>query len=408
MSVTASAPQLFRILTHGTKHLRFQFLSMTLVIGTVSEQVAAYDMNPIDVDCWGLSALCSVTELTAEMKKPVHETMTLLAYDHYLKPEEAQGGRANTSAEELRKSGIFRDLVLGSEWNDDPDSLLRQSVVRAKQWYALFTDAQNQAKCAHDSTRAICKNVKITDTPMMLYRSHFGDFQFLHAMASHQSETAQETKDKMMEWAKFAYTLSISGNSLSKEAIDGPVISAFSSVSSLLKRQGWTVGALFDPVPGGEWVRSYRIGSLGHYKPSGVLRAQVQYETSAEASSIKHIALGSLLHMIQDSYSDAHAERDGGCNPLSKERARIISFRNYVFQLSDDHAIADRHPSWLEHGDLEKKNPLWASAKIIQYSFRKVPWEGGVKDFLSNEVFPLTHPEKLPTTGDPGCYLGTT
>lgn len=408
MSITALARLLFRIITRDTdRRPRLLCLSLALASGATCGRAAAYDMNPIDVDCWGSSSLCSVTELTAEMKKPVHETMTLLAYDYYLNPEAAQGGKANTSAEVLRKSGVFRDLVLGSEWNDDPDALLRQNVVRAKQWYALFKDAQLQAKCAHDSKQAICNDVKITDTPMMLYRSHFGDFQFLHAMASQPSETAQETKDRMMAWAKFAYTLSISSNNLSKETIDGPTISAFSNISSLLKRQGWTVGALFDPVPGGEWVRSFGMSSLGRYKPSGVPRAQVQYKTIAQASSIKHIALGSLLHMIQDSYSDAHAEREGGCNPLSKERAKIISFRDYVFQLSDDHAVADTHPRWLEHGDLQKKNPLWASAKIIQYSFRKAPWEGEVEAFLSNEVFPLAHPEQLPTTGDLGCYLGT-
>ncbi|QHA83680.1 hypothetical protein E3Z27_19420 [Pseudomonas mediterranea] len=407
MSTTAPAHLLLRIFTRVTGRPRLLVLSIALALGTAPDQSTAYDMNPIDVDCWGLSALCSVTDLTAEMKQPVHETMTLLAYDYYLKPEEAQGGKANSSAEDLRKSGVFRDLVLGSEWNDDPDALLRQNVVRAKQWYALFKDAQNQSKCAYDGTLPLCKDVKITDTPMMLYRSHFGDFQFLHAMASTPSETALETKAKMMEWARFVYTLSISGNNLSKETIDGPTISSFSNIASLLKRQGWTVGALFDPVPGGEWVGSFRIGSLGRYEPSGDPRTQVKYPTGTQASSIKHIALGSLLHMIQDSYSDAHVEREGGCNPLSRERGRIVSFRDYVFQISTDHAIADVHPKWLEHGDLAKHNPLWASAKMIQYSFRKVPWEGEVEQFLSNEVFPLAYPEKLPTTGDPECYLGT-
>ncbi|MCJ8205127.1 hypothetical protein [Pseudomonas sp. RGM2987] len=407
MNNTALGRLLHPILTCYIKLRNFLFLSIVVALGTASEQVTAYDMNPIDVDCWDLAALCSLTELTAEMKKPVHETMTLLAYDYYLNPERTQGGKADTSAEDPRKRGVLRDLVLGSEWNDDPDSLLRQNVVRAKQWYALFKDAQVQAQCVHDNSQKMCEGVKITDTPMMLYRSHFGDFQFLHAMASHQSETAQETKDKMMEWARFAYTLSISSNSLGKETIDGPIVSSFSNVSSLLKRQGWTVGALFDPVPGGEWIRSFGMTGLGRYQPSGVPRAQVQYKKNIQPSSIKHIALGSLLHMIQDSYSDAHTERQGGCNPLSKERAKIISFRDYVFQLSTDHAIADGHPEWLKHGDLGKNNPLWASAKIIQFSFRKAPWEGEVEDFLSNEIFPLAFPEKLPTTGDPECYLGT-
>ncbi|MCY1363638.1 hypothetical protein D9M69_504100 [compost metagenome] len=242
----------------------------------------------------------------------------------------------------------------------------------------------------------------------MLYRSHFGDFQFIHAMASDQSETAADTKAKMMKWAQFTYTISISSNKLSQEAIDGPAVTAFSDISNILKRQGWTIGALFDPVPGGEWVRSYNPLKFGGYKPSGRPRAQVAYNDPKQAASIKNIALGSLLHMVQDSYSDAHAERIGGCNPLSRERKEIASFRNYVFQSSDDHAHADIHPSWLENGKLEKHNPLWASAKIIQFSFAKTPWEGtgGVREFLDTQVFPLSSPGSFPTTGDVDCYLG--
>jgi hypothetical protein len=383
------------------------FFVVALSLAASSGLANAYDMNPVDVDCWGLEALCPATKLTSNMKQPVHETLTLLAYDYYTHPELAAGGRAKTSADNLRKSGIFRDLVLGSEWNDDPDSLLRQNIVKAVQWNALFKNAQEQARCKKDSSQASCKNVAITDTPMMLYRSHFGDFQFLHAMASQPSESAQETKDKIMAWAKFTYTLSISSNDFSNETIDGPVISSFSTISATLLRQGWTVGALFDPVPGGEWESSYNPLKLGRFKPSNVPRAQVKYPALVQGASVKHIALGSLLHMVQDSYSDAHVERVAGCNPLSKQRYGIVSFRDYVAQSSADHGLADVRPDWLNAGDLEKNNPVWASAQLIQYSFNKVAWDKGVEQFLDKEVFPLTNPSNPSSTGDRKCYLGT-
>lgn len=397
---------------HRTAHpVQTRILPMTLAALTAiaSGSVRAYDMNPINVDCWGKDTLCRITNLSAGVKRPVHETITLLAYDYYVNPEGARGGVAQTTAEKLKQSGILRDLVLGSEWNDDPDSLLRQNVVRSLQWNALFKDAQLQAKCKVDGAQPQCKGVKITDTPMMLYRSHFGDFQFIHAMASDQSETAADTKAKMMKWAEFTYTLSISSNKLGKETIDGPAVSAFSDIASTLKRQGWTVGALFDPVPGGEWKSSFLSGKVGSYKPSGKPRAQVTYSDPRDAASIKHIALGSLLHMVQDSYSDAHTERVLGCNPLSRERKDIVSFRNYVNQIAEDHAHADIHPKWLENGELQKYNPVWASAKLIQFSFNKIPWagKGGVEEFLDKEVLPLSNPGNLPSEGDVDCYLGT-
>lgn len=381
-------------------------LAFATALGTTS--ASAYDMNPVNVDCWGKKSLCPLTDLSAGVKRPVHETITLLAWDYYLEPENAEGGTAETSAQELKKSGVLRDLVLGSEWNDDPDSFLRQNILKAQQWNVLFKDAQLQAQCKNDSTQPKCKGVTVADTPMMLYRSHFGDLQFIHAMASDQSETAAETKAKMMKWAEFTYNISISSNKLGKEPIDGPAIMAFSDISSILQRQGWTVGALFDPVPGGEWVPSYNPFKLGRYNPTGKPRAQVVYRDPKESPSIKNIALGSLLHMVQDSYSDAHAERVGGCNPLSRQRKAIVSFRNYVYQNSDDHAHADIHPSWLENGKLEKNNPLWASAKLINYSFENTAWagEGGVQEFLDTHVFPLKNPSSLPTTGDVDCYLG--
>lgn len=392
-----------------TAPARFIPLTLAALAAITAGSARAYDMNPINVDCWGKDSLCLLTDKSAGVKRPVHETITLLAYDYYLEPETAKGGVANTSAEKLKQSGVLRDLVLGSEWNDDPDSLLRQNIVRSLQWNALFKDAQLQAKCKVDASQAECKDVKIADTPMMLYRSHFGDFQFIHAMASGQTETAAETKEKMMRWAKFTYTLSVSSNKLGKETIDGPAVSAFSDISGILMRQGWTVAALFDPVPGGEWKSSLFSGKVGSYKPSGKPRAQVIYSDPREAASIKHLALGSLLHMVQDSYSDAHTERVMGCNPLGRERKDIVSFRNYVNQIPDDHAHADVHPKWLENGKLQKYNPVWASAKLIQFSFNKTPWDGvgGVREFLDTQVFPLTNPGNHPSQGDVDCYLGT-
>ncbi len=399
------------ILSHLSAHRSPTWLfsvAAAAIAVLASASAGAYDMNPINVDCWGKKSLCRLTDLSAGVKRPVHETITLLAYDYYLEPENAEGGVAQTSAETLKKSGVLRDLVLGSEWNDDPDSFLRKNILKAQQWNVLFKDAQLQAQCKVDGSQPKCKGVTVTDTPMMLYRSHFGDLQFIHAMASDQSETAAETKAKMMNWAEFTYNLSISSNKLGKETIDGPTIMAFSDISSILQRQGWTVGALFDPVPGGEWVPSYNPFKLGRYNPTGKPRAQVVYRDTKEAPSIKNIALGSLLHMVQDSYSDAHAERVGGCNPLSRQRKTIVSFRNYVYQNSDDHAHADIHPSWLENGKLEQNNPLWASAKLINFSFENTPWAGkdGVQEFLDIYVFPLKNPASLPTTGDVDCYLG--
>jgi len=370
-----------------------------LVFGAIalagSGGARAFDVNPIDVDCWGKDYLCDFTKTSEKLKFPVHETMTLLAYDCYEKPDACKGGSANTSAETLKNTGRLRDLELGSEWNDDPDCLLRQGVTEAVQWYALFKDAKLQADCKKQPGPE-CEGVIITQNPMMLYRSHFGDLQFIHSMACTDDETAEITKKKVMEWAKFAYSVFVAEKNLENQDI-----SLFEEISKIINKPGWTVGALFDPVPGGEWKRSLNPFKFGHYEPNGKPRKQ----NSGDGISVKYVALGSLLHMVQDSYSDSHVSRALGCNPLASGKGKIRAFRNYAGQQPDDHGIADVYPQWLKHGELPGDNAVWASARLIKFAFEKEPWEN-VEKFLDTEVFPLSDPQAKPDPGNRDCFEG--
>lgn len=380
-------------------------LLIVLVALIGSGGVFAFDMNSIDVDCWGKDYLCDFTKSSDKLKFPVHETITLLAYDCYEKPDACGTGIANTSADTLKKSGRLRDLVLGSEWNDDPDSLLRQGVTEAMQWYALFKDAKLQAECKKQPGPK-CKGKEIAQNPMMLYRSHFGDMQFIHSMASSNDEAAQITKEKMMAWAKFTYGIFIAGQNMGKQDINNKNISSFVDIAKNINKPGWTVGALFDPVPGGEWKKSSELLKFGRYEPSGKPRKQNEYENGKEKISVKYIALGSLLHMVQDSYSDSHTAREHGCNPLARSKGKIIAFRNYADQQGDDHGIADIYPEWLKNGKLEKNNAVWVSAQLIKYAFNAEKWEN-VEKFLDTEVFPLSDPQATPQPGDRECFEGT-
>ncbi len=380
---------------------------MAVPIMVLSSCVFAFDMNPIDADCWGNVALCKSLKMTEKLKFPVHETMTLLAYDYYETPDASTGGAAKTSADVLKKNGVLRDLVLGAEWNDDPDSLLRQSITKSIQWYALFKNAKSQAECRNSQDAAKCKDVELSQNPMMLYRSHFGDLQFIHSMASANDEPAKVTKERMMAWAKFTYNVFTSPGNIENAPIDSTAVTKFSDISVLLKKPGWTVGALFDPEPGGEWVTSMNPLKFGRFKSFDKPRKQKAYENpNLSKVSTRYIALGSLLHMIQDSYSDSHTERENGCNPIARSKGKILSFRNYSNQDTEDHGVADVHPVWLENGALTKNNPLWASAKIIQFAFNKVPWDKGVELFLDNEVFPLVDQEAPPKPGGRECFSG--
>lgn len=377
--------------------MKLSFKLLFFTVALISPRIAfGFDMNPIDINCWGSNFLCPLTKAGEKLRFPVHETMTLLAYDCCEKPDDCKGGTANTSAETLKKSGRLRDLVLGSEWNDDPDSLLRQNITKTIEWYALIKDAKLQSECKEHPKAPECKGVKIAQNPMMLYRSHYGDMQFLHCMASNSDEMAMSTKGKIMAWAKFTYSVFISETNLDKQDV-----SSFLEISQIINKPGWTVGALFDPVPGGEWKHSLNPLKIGHYESSGKPRTW----NAGDEISVKYIALGSLLHMIQDSYCESHVLREFGCNPIARNKGKIIAFRNYAGQKGDDHGIADVCPEWLKHGELPGGNPVWASARLIKFAFEKEPWEK-VENFLDKEIFPLGNPQAKPQPGSRDCFEG--
>lgn len=215
-----------------------------------------------------------------------------------------------------------------------------------------------------------CPGISIEDD--LLYRSHYGDLQFLHAMASKRDETAQETKRKMMLWAEFVYKVGVG------------VIDTTATLASLRDLPG--INEIF-----------VRPGFTVHY-----LLAR---ETDRKAN-IKKVAIGSLLHLIQDSYSDAHTERINGCNSLAHNKGEIVGLHFYSVQNPDEHKEADIRPTWLDNGDLSDNNPVSVSALIVQFWLNSANWENQVRPFLEEKVWPLRDPQALATAGDVECFRG--
>ncbi len=232
-------------------------------------------------------------------------------------------------------------------------------------------DAEQKAKCLGKYTQqGECPGIGIEHD--LLYRSHYGDLQFLHAMASKREETAQETKRKMMLWAEFVYKIGVGAIDTTATLVS---LRELPGINEIFVRPGFTV----------------------HY-----LLAR---ETDRKAD-IKKVAIGSLLHVIQDSYSDAHTERINGCNSLAHNKGEIVSFRVYGLQNPDEHKEADIRPTWLESGDLSDNNPVSVSAIILQFWLNNADWNIQVRPFLNDKVWPLQDPRALPTSGDVECFRG--
>lgn len=172
------------------------------------------------------------------------------------------------------------------------------------------------------------------DKTSLVYRSHYGSFQYWHSMAPPGDYTNQQVKDLILKQAEEWF------------------------------KQG------IDPINNKKISRFYRpIYDAYSGKKDG-------YDGL--------FYIGKILHMVQDSYSLSHTQRDS--------ENRIVQFQGYDAQDSDKHADPD--------GDADSqgvKDAETASTQILKFykEFRdgKITTEAGVllllKNYLDKHVYPI-------------------
>lgn len=130
------------------------------------------------------------------------------------------------------------------------------------------------------------------------YQSHFGNFGALHAMANKQSEPAEITLDYILNWVNFLELIVLSKD-------DGLLQK---NISNFDKELGDVVKDL-------------------NFKLSDIMDID-------DFEQAKMIAIGMIIHIIQDSYTISHCKR----NLKSYE---IEMFHNYKSQKSSEHKKCD-------------------------------------------------------------------
>ncbi|WP_448549676.1 S8 family serine peptidase [Thalassotalea fusca] len=279
-----------------------------------------------------------------------------------------------TKSKKNKKKAI-RAYIRGAFWNDDPTVLLWSDKNSKKadtwgiKWYLDFLKAKKQAKNKHFHKNG----------DNLLARSHFGDLQFIHSMAAKDGEPASATLEKMMLWAEFTYKVGTGRihreTRLKDVEIEG-------------------IRKLFD-------------------KDASVYERDII--TLFQSERTKATALGSLMHMIQDSYFDGHVEREdkkyweNGVEKFGK--GRVIEFHSYTNQNTKLHAKADELPTELiiDEVELNSKSldPINHGAKILELANEKhenadkvgADWEK-VEEYLLKNVFPLVDAQRVAGPGD--------
>ncbi|KAK6346357.1 hypothetical protein TWF730_010683 [Orbilia blumenaviensis] len=297
-----------------------------------------------------------------EPTKPVHETLTLAALVAAGFPIPSNINYYSTPPEIWE---IFR----GNIWNDDPKCILfndSSSDNKKKSTGFQWGEEYMKAKLFQSSRG---RSGTITG------RSHFGDLQFLHAMSCNVGEPAEETREKVLLWCEVMYKIAIGEGITGKEQID--------DVSTT--RGYWRINRWF----GGD------TDPEGHKTVEYLLTRGTAYHNL----NLKYRALGSLLHIIQDSYAKGHTRRsEVSYSDGWSQLGPIKTFHCYHGQNAHAHKEFDTfNTDQIEVSKLDHFNPFWGArsaidscTRIIKLWMSNTPWsdQNGPLSVLE-EVFTL-------------------
>lgn len=271
-------------------------------------------------------------------------------------------------------------FIAGVRWNDDPPfqylpgqgkfsgctpGATVRLVVQARCWASTFQDA---------AKRAAAGELLNGKNASLLARSHFGDLQFLHAMGSKDGETAAQTRDKILMWAEFTWKIGV-GEYTNDRVIAELPVSGLAEYFQYSKN--WRVQDLF--ALGNPWIR----------KPQ----------------SMSEVAIGSLLHIIQDSFAEGHVERRAptGTTTCSNMPSgvlapgRIVEFHSYANQDADLHGNSDLRDAFSRQWTSDKPSSVDIGKYLLARFQAKDSWDA-IKPYLEC-VFAL---DNSPNTSSPG------
>ncbi|KAL9612990.1 MAG: hypothetical protein Q9167_002467 [Letrouitia subvulpina] len=286
-------------------------------------------------------------------KDPVHENIAIAAF---IKAEQLPQGTTYNNLNP-KQWEYFRGLL----WNDDPSCLLFDDRVDNNRDFGAGLEWYNAFKAGP----ANC----------MTRRSHFGDLQCLHGMATKNGEAPEDTKRNILTWMEVMYKLAC-GN-------QGTAVQDKLKAALPAQFNGST-----DPTSDAT-LKQLLLATTPNYRFSNLQRR----------------ALGVCLHIIQDSYAIGHTQR---------------CLLNPEDQANRDESDDDRHshydslegvspvPKQLSTFDkiLGARDAIDKSAGLINFFTTQTKWEDGVKQFLEQEVFALA-PNAKPANSEVDGNVGS-
>jgi hypothetical protein len=293
-------------------------------------------------------------------KNPVHQNITrkTLNCDQLGSPCKA-----------IKSVGINpHDIMRGVRWNDFPAFYMTKNAGNCENHILRATQTEDvhcfmlMLAYAYMGAERYTKEPDWAKSQPLGARGHFGDLQFWHSMAQ-KNQSGGATYDEIQMWMEFAFRASLG---------------EFKLTDDITKI----------PVPGLDkyfWSGARRVGDL------------LDYRYEKEKAVTQGIALGQMLHIVQDSFSKCHAERD--------EEGRMVRYYTYVGQSTRLHKHFDNNATEIEKATSRRLNPYDFGERLLRIRGEATDWEqaGPQVRKLVEEYFRPQNPYLLARKGN-GCY----
>lgn len=283
---------------------------------------------------------------------PIHEQLT----DQALKC-----GVAGSFCDRLANLGIRSDDIReGVRSNDFPAQYLDSNAAWWCKGRVLRITNDGHVGCilgsfakASNNRDMFKKDAWARQRPFGM-RGHFGDLQFLHAMAPLE-QTAGATYDGIAMWMEFAYRASLDEFDLRTYA---------------------------DALP---------VKGMSQYFVRGSRRAGDLLNYRFDKATARGVALGQMLHIAQDSFAGCHVKRNS--------EGKVVRFLSYEKQTSSRHAEHDRDREKVEAALSGPLNPVKFAERLFELRLAGKGWEH--VEPLVKEYF---HPVDRGTRAEAGSH----
>ena len=262
------------------------------------------------------------------------------------------------------------ELIRGVFWNDDPRCLLYKDDHNDNRSFGLGAEFLIEFGLAGQGPPLI-------DADNLTYRTHFGNLQFLHAMGATVGEKPQETLRKIEIWLRTMY--------------------------DVYKGDKWQPDDLVKSTALGEFFND------GNGHSSTTFRSLLMGSTpNYSTPDIRLRALGTCLHLIEDSYAKGHCRRDVGKtfqpgNVPGTGSGLIQNFHCYKGQDSSSHGHWDEEGGDnLNPQDINSFNGIYggraaisAAVSFLNAALARLQWDGQLAAWFT-DCFHL-HPNATPS-----------